>query len=255
MSFSKAKCLTEFYMSDEKIKNKHTFLLSMSEEIYNLFLSEPNKSALVSDLLTKYYKNKKEGNNILSFDNEDYVFFKIDDRIKDQYNNDIYKNLRAQMLLTEFYTNIAPNSLRYIEQEKLESRNYENIIDKDKISEQEYIKAEFKEEVNDKINEVEESKNDSVRTENQSKDVEKDVEVGTREVIDKSLQRENNEKDIQKKMNSSNVKGDKKIESKNEVSSEKDTSINVETNGKKVKVVNEGTLDSIISINKNILKR
>ena len=259
MNFSKAFSLTGFYMSDEKLKNKHTLLLSMDSEIYDLFLNESNKSALVSDLLTRYYKNKKEGNNIL-LDNEDYVFFKIDDRIKEQYNNDIYKNLRPQMLLTEFYTNIAPNSLRDIEQAKLERRNCENIIDKDKLSDEEHISTELKEEINDNINPVEESKNDSVITENQSKDAEKVVEIETGELADKNYQRENNEEDIQEKSNSLDVNEDKKStliedkrrESKNEDKSEEDTYSNAE---KKVQVVNEGSLDSIISINKNILKR
>lgn len=80
-------------MADEKmIKFRGNYMFTLPESIYNEFMKNRNKTEFITNLITNYY-------------DKNTINVRIDERIKDLYENDIYKDMRVTMLLIDFYTN------------------------------------------------------------------------------------------------------------------------------------------------------
>lgn len=77
-----------------KIKFRQGVYLELSKDVYEQFNKEagPNISAFLSKLIEDYY-------------NKDIVKVTIDEKIRNAYQNDIFKDYRIQMLLLNYYIN------------------------------------------------------------------------------------------------------------------------------------------------------
>lgn len=170
-------------MADNRVKVAKTLYLDLSNEDFERFSQESNMSALISSLLEEHY-------------NDNIVKVKIDEKIRDDYNNDIFKDFRIPMLLLEFYmqgnnigskneTNISSNKVntidttKHIYEEVKESTSSDNKYTSDNNDTMEV------ENETESINDIEEIKD----TENQ-KPIEKlaieEQEVNTDKAISKN---------------------------------------------------------------------
>ena len=153
---------------EDKIKSRHNLTLELSENASNKFSRIKNKSRLVSQLIENHYKS------------DDCISFNIDDRIRDAYENDIYRDIRPQMLLLEFYSGIRPNgvgielsevSLTLNDQRNdlLKSKSEDAVINDKQVThknleEKEQEENEFFEESNEEFHLSDNMKSDHVET-------------------------------------------------------------------------------------------
>lgn len=96
-------------MENEKVRFRQQLTLELSKSDHQKFLNEKNRSDLVSELIEKHYNNSK-----------DVVEVKIDERIREAYQNDLYRDFRIQKLLLDFYAN---NAGTVIEKQELHFSN------------------------------------------------------------------------------------------------------------------------------------
>ncbi|NFO58555.1 hypothetical protein FDB39_17230 [Clostridium botulinum] len=156
-----------------------TIYMDLSEDNLEKYEKESNKSGLITRLLEEYY-------------NTNIVKVKIDPKIKEAYDNDIFKEFRIPMLLLEFY--MRGN----IEESKKEisiSSYNKNIIED--INEEvtpitSSEKLNIKKEINNNI---------EIKEERNNKDVIKEEikeERNNKDVIKEEIKEEHNNKDITK---------------------------------------------------------
>ncbi|MBY7026086.1 hypothetical protein HYI08_12850, partial [Clostridium botulinum] len=151
--------------------------LDLSEKTLEKYEQESNKSGLITRLLEEHY-------------DANIVKVKIDSKIKDAYDNDIFKEFRIPMLLLEFY--MRGN----IEESKKEisiSSNNTN-INEEVISATSSEKLNLKKQINNSKDVIKEDNNKDVIKEDNNKDVIK--EDNNKDVI-----KEDNNKDVIKEDN------------------------------------------------------
>lgn len=83
-------------MDDKKIKFRQNLYFELTEKDKKKYTEEKNKSDFVNNLIEEHF-------------NPDIVKVKIDPKIKEAYENDIYKEFRIEMLLLDFYLNKKNN--------------------------------------------------------------------------------------------------------------------------------------------------
>lgn len=84
--------------NENKIPVRGHFQFNFSEDVYKKYQKVRNKTQLITELLEQYFDD-----NIINV--------KIDDSIKQKYEDDPYKDIRIRLLLLEFYTKGNINTL------------------------------------------------------------------------------------------------------------------------------------------------
>ena len=224
-------------MENGKVRFRQQLTLELSQSDHQKFLNEKNRSDLVSELIEKHYNNSK-----------DVVEVKIDERIREAYQNDLYRDFRIQKLLLDFYANNAGTG---IEKQEL---NFSNNTDNN-------IKFEINKEISssDKkvSNTIQDLSDNNIETEVINNEIKNEIVADDEKELKETIGTD--EEENKENESITNIDEHHKEEEKDNISEEKDEVIQKEmpehtnSHNNKVNKSQKGSLNDILPINNKSL--
>lgn len=224
-------------MENEKVRFRQQLTLELSKSDHQKFLNEKNRSDLVSELIEKHYNNSK-----------DVVEVKIDERIREAYQNDLYRDFRIQKLLLDFYAN---NAGTVIEKQEL---HFSNNTDNN-------TKCEINKEISssDKkvSNTIQELSDNNIETEVNNDEIKNEIVADDEKELKEIIVTD--EEENKENESITNIDEHHKQEERDNIITEKDEVIQKEmsehniSHNNKVNKSQKGSLNDILPINKKSL--
>ena len=224
-------------MENEKVRFRQQLTLELSKSDHQKFLNEKNRSDLVSELIEKHYNNSK-----------DVVEVKIDERIREAYQNDLYRDFRIQKLLLDFYAN---NAGTVIEKQEL---HFSNNTDNN-------TKCEINKEISssDKkvSNTIQELSDNNIETEVNNDEIKNEIVADDEKELKEMIVTD--EEENKENESITNIDEHHKQEERDNIITEKDEDIQKEmsehniSHSNKVNKSQKGSLNDILPINNKSL--
>ena len=224
-------------MENEKVRFRQQLTLELSKSDHQKFLNEKNRSDLVSELIEKHYNNSK-----------DVVEVKIDERIREAYQNDLYRDFRIQKLLLDFYAN---NAGTVIEKQEL---HFSNNTDNNTKCE---IKKELSSSDKKVSNTIQELSDNNIETEVNNDEIKNEIVADDEKELKEMIVAD--EEENKENESITNIDEHHKQEERDNIITEKDEVIQKEmsehniSHSNKVNKSQKGSLNDILPINNKSL--